>query len=533
MANSLNAPKRRSLAAACVAAAALSCAAATSAGGADATQSTADSVAYQLDPAHRGGFATSLELPLVRRWTLDVPIPSTNPVFSYPVIVDGRVYFTSFVWGGPSYLYAVDLHTGSILWGPKEIGGNGHFSAPAYDNGRVFTVGSEGDVYAFDAVTGAQQWVATTAPTDAAPTAADGQVYVTSSGALFALRQTDGQRQWLRLIESGNHSSPAVADGRVVVSHVCHHVYAFEPNGTLSWYHQGPYYGAGGRTAAIHNGRVYARCSLDEDDLVLDLTDGSTLGSFQADPIPAFSGGVGVFLDDGTLRAIELATNETRWSFTGDGELTSAPLIVGDHVYIGSWPGNLFALQLSSGQVAWSTNVGANIPPPEESNSTAPLAGFGVSDGILLVPVFFQLGPDRFELVAYGPPAAPPPTPPPPPSPPPPTLPPSPRPPPTQPPPPPPAPPVSPVTRDTTPPNTWLTASPARQTRAHRARFRFVSSEPGSRFRCKLDRRRWAACRSPHGYRGLRKGLHVFRVRARDAAGNADPTPAVRSWRIR
>lgn len=31
----------------------------------------------------------------------------------------------------------------------------------------------------------------------------------------------------------------------------------------------------------------------------------------------------------------------------------------------------------------------------------------------------------------------------------------------------------------------------------------------------------------------IAKGLHVFRVRTRDAAGNVDPTPAVRSWRIR
>jgi hypothetical protein len=100
-------------------------------------------------------------------------------------------------------------------------------------------------------------------------------------------------------------------------------------------------------------------------------------------------------------------------------------------------------------------------------------------------------------------------------------------------PPPPPTPPAQPQTRDTTPPNTRLTAAPSRRTRLHRARFRFVSTEAGSSFQCKLDRGRWTACRSPRTYSRLRMGLHVFRVRARDAAGNADPTPAVRSWRIR
>ena len=108
-------------------------------------------------------------------------------------------------------------------------------------------------------------------------------------------------------------------------------------------------------------------------------------------------------------------------------------------------------------------------------------------------------------------------------------------PPPASPPPPPaPMPPPAPrLTRDTTPPNTRLTASPSRRTRVHRARFRFASTEAGSRFQCKLDRRPWTACRSPLAYTRLKKGLHVFRVRARDAAGNADPTPAARSWRIR
>ena len=128
----------------------------------------------------------------------------------------------------------------------------------------------------------------------------------------------------------------------------------------------------------------------------------------------------------------------------------------------------------------------------------------------------------RFDTAPAPPPlAAPPPSPPP-------VLPPPPAPPPAGAP-----PPASRFTRDASPPNTRLTASPSRRTRGHRAKFRFVSTEAGSSFQCKLDRRRWTACRSPQEYRRLTKGLHVFRVRARDTAGNADPTPAVRSWRIR
>jgi hypothetical protein len=62
-------------------------------------------------------------------------------------------------------------------------------------------------------------------------------------------------------------------------------------------------------------------------------------------------------------------------------------------------------------------------------------------------------------------------------------------------------------------------------------RFRFRSSERGSTFECRLDERRWAACDSPRRLL-VDGGDHVFRMRAIDPAGNADPTPARRRWSV-
>jgi hypothetical protein len=62
--------------------------------------------------------------------------------------------------------------------------------------------------------------------------------------------------------------------------------------------------------------------------------------------------------------------------------------------------------------------------------------------------------------------------------------------------------------------------------KARAASFAFVSSEAGATFRCKLDRHREVACSSPKAYRRLGYGKHTFKVRAVDAAGNADRTPA-------
>jgi len=80
-------------------------------------------------------------------------------------------------------------------------------------------------------------------------------------------------------------------------------------------------------------------------------------------------------------------------------------------------------------------------------------------------------------------------------------------------------------------PNTAITAGPRRVKTSRKATFRFVSSIPGSRFQCKLDRRPWRRCASPKHYTGLAR-FHVFRVRA-TVFGRVDPTPARRSWTIR
>ena len=89
---------------------------------------------------------------------------------------------------------------------------------------------------------------------------------------------------------------------------------------------------------------------------------------------------------------------------------------------------------------------------------------------------------------------------------------------------------------DRVPPRTRITAHPAKLVRIAGRRgtlvFRFRSSEPGSRFRCKLDRGRLGPCRSPRSY-SVAPGRHAFRVFAVDEAGNADRTPAVFSFTVR
>jgi len=85
---------------------------------------------------------------------------------------------------------------------------------------------------------------------------------------------------------------------------------------------------------------------------------------------------------------------------------------------------------------------------------------------------------------------------------------------------------------DTTPPQTKIVKGPGSKLSQGIAKFRFRSSESGSTFLCKLDRKKAKRCRSPKRYRKLKPGRHTFRVWAIDAAGNKDPTPARRRFRV-
>ena len=85
---------------------------------------------------------------------------------------------------------------------------------------------------------------------------------------------------------------------------------------------------------------------------------------------------------------------------------------------------------------------------------------------------------------------------------------------------------------DRTPPQTSITKAPKAESKRTMATFRFESSEPGSTFRCRLDRRAFARCASPQRYRRLKPGRHRFVVEATDATGNEDPSPATAQFRL-
>jgi type VII secretion-associated serine protease mycosin len=82
---------------------------------------------------------------------------------------------------------------------------------------------------------------------------------------------------------------------------------------------------------------------------------------------------------------------------------------------------------------------------------------------------------------------------------------------------------------DQSPPATTITSAPSSPTTTASVVIAFTS-ELGTVFECSLDGGAYAPCTSPVSLT-VAAGDHVFRVFARDPAGNEDPTPAVASWR--
>jgi len=85
---------------------------------------------------------------------------------------------------------------------------------------------------------------------------------------------------------------------------------------------------------------------------------------------------------------------------------------------------------------------------------------------------------------------------------------------------------------DTDPPQTTITKHPRKRSTKRKAKLRFSSDEPNSTFECRFDRRAFKPCASPRKYKHLEFERHRFAVRAADAAGNVDPSPAKARFRV-
>jgi Carboxypeptidase regulatory-like domain/Bacterial Ig-like domain len=88
------------------------------------------------------------------------------------------------------------------------------------------------------------------------------------------------------------------------------------------------------------------------------------------------------------------------------------------------------------------------------------------------------------------------------------------------------------VPPDVTPPPLKLNSGPKAKTRDRTPTFRFSSTEAGTTFRCKVDRKAEARCASPFTLKKLRFGKHKFTLVAVDQAGNRSQ-PVIKRFTVK
>lgn len=316
------------------------------------------------------------------RWVFRTP----GPVVASPVILDGVVYAASM----SGHVYAIDLATGQERWSFKSR--MPVASSPAVAGGTVYFVSSAGSLVALDASNGQPRWVTATeyerrfearglhgyppaAQTIAdawdvwvsSPAIAGGKVFFGSGdGNVYAVDAGSGVLQWKFATGDVVHGSPAVSRGTVYVGSWDAHVYALDAeSGQQKWTFKG------GEDPVMHNqvgfqsspavvdGTVYIG-SRDARVYALDATTGRKKWDYPTskswvNTSPAVANGLVYAATSDTSRfiALDARTGRLRFLFDAKAYVFSSPAIAGGLAYFGAHNGHVYALDATTGALAW------------------------------------------------------------------------------------------------------------------------------------------------------------------------------------
>jgi outer membrane protein assembly factor BamB len=248
----------------------------------------------------------------------------------------------------------------------------------------LYFVRNNGGTYALDSRTGRVRWKKRIGVESASsPAYADGRIVMTSlaggatPGKVVALRARNGRVLWQLPLSSRSESSPIVRRGVVYLGSESGTLYAiWARTGRIKW----TFKASGslkaspalsGNTLYIgdYTGRMYAVWARTGSQRWSTGTSGSTFGlaagNFYSTPAVAF-GRVYAGNTDSRVYSFSAATGELAWSKSTGGYVYSSPAVAnvegaGPSVYIGSYDGNLYALDARTGAVRWTARAGGRI----------------------------------------------------------------------------------------------------------------------------------------------------------------------------
>ena len=257
----------------------------------------------------------------------------TARLASSPIVANGRVYTIDTLGA----VRAFDAQTGAMFWASQTPNDKGnemslYGGGIAYDNGRIFATNGLGYVAALDEATGGILWqVRPGGPLRGAPTVDNGAVYVMSQdNQIYSLKESDGSSNWsqaaaLEIAGVFGSASPAVGAGTV-----------------------GAGFSSGERNAyRYENGRPGGQDALPRTSI---RTSVSSLSDIDADPV-IDNGQVFAVGQGGRMVALELASGQRQWELNIAGIAT--PWVAGDWVFVVTDDAKLLCLSRINGHVRW------------------------------------------------------------------------------------------------------------------------------------------------------------------------------------
>ncbi len=254
-----------------------------------------------------------------------------------PVIGDGKM----FVVGTDGQVTAFDAQTGARVWNyqadlssdqrPSAFGGG-----VSFEGGKVYGTDGAGNVYALDANTGAQLWkVNPGGPLRGSPTIAFDTIFVmTQDNQLFALDAANGNVTWQ---ESGSTTqagvfgvaAPAAGQGTVVTGYTSGELVAYR----------------------YENGRNLWADALAQTSISTQV---GTLNDIDADPI-IDGGRVYALGQGGRMATYDLLTGQRIWELNLAG--ISTPAVAGNWIFVMTDDARLLAIARDTGKVRWLTQL--------------------------------------------------------------------------------------------------------------------------------------------------------------------------------
>jgi outer membrane protein assembly factor BamB len=272
-----------------------------------------------------------------RAWTAKIEGSSKSArLASAPVVSGGRL----FAIGTDARVRAFDASTGAPLWS-TELGSKGN-SGSLFGGGvsaegeRVFATSGVGDVAAFNAADGTILWKKRPGgPLRGAPTISSGNVYVMSQdNQIFALNAENGDLVWsesgtLEVTGVFGVAAPAAGQGTVIAGYSSGELSAYRyENGRSLW------------------GDALSRTSIS--------TSVASLSDIDADPV-IDRGRVYAVGQGGRMASYELVTGQRLWEINVAG--ISTPWVAGEWLFVVTDDAKLLCVARATGRIRWISQL--------------------------------------------------------------------------------------------------------------------------------------------------------------------------------